>query len=217
MRTQTIQLLRDGLYRACEAYMNGAIDQHQYNVILINADKLMITLLAIDGIAGTHVVAPVTISAAAPGVSTGASTTAGANGTVAASAGASVSPPYTTIPNNNPAMDANNNQMKDGTGKLLYYAPSGSNGIYPINATAPGVVQSEAIANIVLAVNAHNSHPGLCISLLASGELRLDNPDQHSVLKSCDYLINGAFREGLKPKKRPTYEVSPDAAYAHKQ
>ncbi len=44
MRSKTIQLLRDGLFRACEAYMNGGIDQHQYNVVLLNIHKLMITL-----------------------------------------------------------------------------------------------------------------------------------------------------------------------------
>ncbi|MGE0024282.1 MAG: hypothetical protein AB7S70_11700, partial [Hyphomicrobium sp.] len=40
LRTQTIQLLRDGLYRACEAYMNGAIDQFQYNIILTNVNRM---------------------------------------------------------------------------------------------------------------------------------------------------------------------------------
>ena len=30
LRTQTITLLRDGLYRLCEAYMNGAVDEIQY-------------------------------------------------------------------------------------------------------------------------------------------------------------------------------------------
>lgn len=30
LRTQTIQLLRDGYFRVCEAYKNGAIDKIQY-------------------------------------------------------------------------------------------------------------------------------------------------------------------------------------------
>lgn len=54
-RTQTIQLLRDGLYRLCEAYMNGAVDETQYNVALVNMDKVMTSLLAIDAIGGTPV------------------------------------------------------------------------------------------------------------------------------------------------------------------
>jgi len=72
MRTQTIQLLRDGLYRACEAYMNGAIDQYQYNIVLLNIDRLMITLLGVDAIGGTQKTPATTISAGAPAVSTSA-------------------------------------------------------------------------------------------------------------------------------------------------
>jgi len=51
-RTQVIQLLRDALYRACEAYMNGVIDKDGYRRILLAFDEMVITLLAIDGL--TH-------------------------------------------------------------------------------------------------------------------------------------------------------------------
>lgn len=44
-RMATIQLLRDGLYRACEAYANGAIGATTYAVILSRYDDTMITLL----------------------------------------------------------------------------------------------------------------------------------------------------------------------------
>lgn len=49
-RTQTIQLLRDGLYRACEAYANGAISRDEYARILSRIDDLAVTLVAIDGL-----------------------------------------------------------------------------------------------------------------------------------------------------------------------
>lgn len=49
-RTQTIQLLRDGLYRACEAYMNGALNGQAYRQILHGYDEILITLVAIDGL-----------------------------------------------------------------------------------------------------------------------------------------------------------------------
>ena len=49
MRTQTIQLLRDGLYRACEAYMNGAIDEGMYQRIIAGYDEVLITLVALEG------------------------------------------------------------------------------------------------------------------------------------------------------------------------
>jgi hypothetical protein len=44
-RLATIQLLRDGLYRACEAYSNGAISATTYAAIVSRFDKTMITLL----------------------------------------------------------------------------------------------------------------------------------------------------------------------------
>ena len=44
-RIATVTLLRDGMYRACEAYANGAIDKSAYSAILSRYDKLMITML----------------------------------------------------------------------------------------------------------------------------------------------------------------------------
>lgn len=180
MRTQTIQLLRDGLYRACEAYMNGAIDQHQYNILLLNIDRLMVTLLGVDGIAGTRTVAPVVISAHAPA----AKVTAKASDT-------------TVDPENPPA-----NMTTLNVGQ--------------VNVPPVGAAQSEAIANIILAVNSGSAVPSLCISLLASGELRIDNPGQHSVLRACDYLLQGAVRKPFKPTAPVSYKMSTNAADAQK-
>lgn len=47
-RLATIQLLRDGLYRACEAYANGAISPTAYAVILSRFDDTMITMLSTE-------------------------------------------------------------------------------------------------------------------------------------------------------------------------
>ena len=183
MRTQTIQLLRDGLYRACEAYMNGAIDQHQYNIILLNIDKLMVTLLGIDAIGGTPKAAPATITAGAPRVSTSAGTKDGAPNATGNVGDPAPGSPVTNITYNLSEKSAD---------------PSG--------------VQAEAIANIVLAANSHASTPALCISLLASGELKLSNPGQASVLKSCDYLLHGSIRKALFSPEIPTptrYKMTP--------
>lgn len=51
-RMATIQLLRDGLYRACEAYANGAISKVEYSVLLSRFDDTMITMLLAELIAG---------------------------------------------------------------------------------------------------------------------------------------------------------------------
>ncbi len=47
-RLATIQMLRDGLYRACEAYANGAISQATYTLIVSRIDDLMVTLLSTE-------------------------------------------------------------------------------------------------------------------------------------------------------------------------
>ncbi len=44
-RLATIQLLRDGLYRACEAYANGAVSSTTYSMIVSRYDDTMVTLL----------------------------------------------------------------------------------------------------------------------------------------------------------------------------
>ena len=49
-RTPTIQLLRDALYRVCEAYMNDLITTDDYRNILMSYDEISIALAAIDAI-----------------------------------------------------------------------------------------------------------------------------------------------------------------------
>ena len=44
-RTVTIQLLRDQMYRACEAYANGAITGTTYSLIMSRVNKLIVTLM----------------------------------------------------------------------------------------------------------------------------------------------------------------------------
>jgi hypothetical protein len=51
-RLATIQLLRDSLYRACEAYSNGALSEITYAVMLSRFDKVMVTLLTGELVAG---------------------------------------------------------------------------------------------------------------------------------------------------------------------
>jgi len=51
-RTATIQLLRDGLHRACEAYSNGAISDITYALIVSRIDEVMVTLTTSELAAG---------------------------------------------------------------------------------------------------------------------------------------------------------------------
>ena len=60
LRTQSIQLLRDSLYRLCEGYMSGALDELQYQTLFRHYQKYMVALLAIEQLTGT--VRPPTIT-----------------------------------------------------------------------------------------------------------------------------------------------------------
>jgi hypothetical protein len=51
-RLPTIQLLRDGLFRACEAYGNGAISPISYSLLLSRYGDTMVTLLGSELVAG---------------------------------------------------------------------------------------------------------------------------------------------------------------------
>jgi hypothetical protein len=48
VRNATIQFLRDGLYRLCEAYINGAIDEFEYSRMANKYEDIMVTLLAVE-------------------------------------------------------------------------------------------------------------------------------------------------------------------------
>jgi len=62
LRSQSIQLLRDSLYRLCEGYMNGALDKAQYDILMRRYQKYMVALLAIEQLTGTVHSPAVTIS-----------------------------------------------------------------------------------------------------------------------------------------------------------
>jgi len=49
-RTVTVQLLRDALYRACEAWMNGAIGKSEYQQVIHSYDDMVVALLAVEGL-----------------------------------------------------------------------------------------------------------------------------------------------------------------------
>ncbi|MDD5716240.1 MAG: hypothetical protein PHW64_00425 [Sulfuricurvum sp.] len=62
LRTQSIQLLRDGMFRNCEAYANGAIDKDEYATESRRYQRNMIALLAIEQLTGAIRVPPIAIT-----------------------------------------------------------------------------------------------------------------------------------------------------------
>jgi hypothetical protein len=52
LRTQTIQLLRDGFYRMCEGYMSGALTAEDYSIMQRRYQANMLALLTIEQLTG---------------------------------------------------------------------------------------------------------------------------------------------------------------------
>lgn len=53
LRTPTIQLLRDGMYRLCEGYLSGALTEFQYQWLMRRYQRNMVGLLAIESLTAT--------------------------------------------------------------------------------------------------------------------------------------------------------------------
>lgn len=69
LRTQSIQLLRDAMYRTCEAYFSGAIKQRDTYTLLRRFQNLMLGLLAIEQLTGVVKPQQVVLTASAIGAS----------------------------------------------------------------------------------------------------------------------------------------------------
>jgi len=63
IRTQSIQLLRDAMYRICEAYLSGALEPTEYFRLLASYQKSMVTLIAIEQLTGAAKPAQVILKA----------------------------------------------------------------------------------------------------------------------------------------------------------
>jgi hypothetical protein len=71
-RLGTIQLLRNGLFSACEAYANGAISPISYAFLLSRFGDVMVTLLAVEMVSGDGIASDgTTTEATAPPSGTG--------------------------------------------------------------------------------------------------------------------------------------------------
>ena len=69
LRTQTIQLLRDAMYRLCEAYFNSGLTMDQVWRLQIRYQDAMVSLLAIEQLTGAATPRPAIVYSAALGES----------------------------------------------------------------------------------------------------------------------------------------------------
>lgn len=59
-RDHTIQMLRDGYFRLCEAYLNGAMSAEEYSAMIRNADTFMVVVSALQ-VLGSNQAAPAVV------------------------------------------------------------------------------------------------------------------------------------------------------------
>lgn len=62
-RTQTINMLRELMFRTCERYLNGAYNGFEMSVQAVRDQRLMVSILAIEQITGAVIPKPIVISA----------------------------------------------------------------------------------------------------------------------------------------------------------
>lgn len=62
LRTQTIQLLRDAMYRLCEGYAAGALTKDRYHRLQRHYQNSMVVLLAIEQLTSAVIARPAAIS-----------------------------------------------------------------------------------------------------------------------------------------------------------
>jgi hypothetical protein len=62
-RTQTVNMLRELMFRTCERFLNGGYDKDQLSVQAVRDQRLMVSILAIEQLTGAVAPKPVTISA----------------------------------------------------------------------------------------------------------------------------------------------------------
>jgi hypothetical protein len=72
LRTQTIQLLRDGMYRLCESYLSGALTEADYSWLMRRYQRNMVALLTIEQL--TRVAQAPTVAQASQGMASASRT-----------------------------------------------------------------------------------------------------------------------------------------------
>ena len=202
-RTQTIQLLRDGLFRLCEAYMNGAVDETQYNIALANFDKVMANLLAIDGIAGSPIPPAIGISAGQASATVGPdgqqNAVAGAGAQIQIGGGGQFSPAAI-------AASITKATSKEGFDQEAFFAElskfGGTGGVTVINPPGAGGLFDSRDENLAYVAQLHHepqdrvgTFAAVCIGILsryANQEFRVaENSSRKALIQGCKtYLAN---------------------------
>lgn len=178
LRTATIQLLRDGLYRICEAYANGALSEFGYALALSNFDEIMIRLISVEGLTGTAQAAQVVIGTSTTTQGSGESslsvTGEGAEG-AAAEDGADTSASVETT-------------TQSG-------AASTNPSIGTVTVTPPASLSDEAVKAVqAIATRGRSEHHSVATACMMWFSLVRDNPqdlNRQRLAEFCHSFLNG--------------------------
>lgn len=66
-RTQTIQMLREMMFRTCERYLSGAIGPDEFSIVAARDQRIMVSVLAIEQLTGAITPRPVAIGGGGSG------------------------------------------------------------------------------------------------------------------------------------------------------
>lgn len=183
LRTATIQLLRDGLYRICEAYANGALSEFGYALALSNFDEIMIRLISVEGLTGTRQAPQVTIGAGTKTQGKGTSTldiaSAGAPAAADGTAEGTADVDVTSSTETETSSEAQSTQGQIGT----------------ITIQAPAALDAEAVKAVqAIATRTRSDEHAVasaCMMWLSYVPAKPQDANRQSLTRFCDGLLTG--------------------------
>ena len=90
LRTQSIQLMRDAMYRLCEGYLSNSLDPMSFETLHRRFQNTMVAILAIEQLTGTVKASQITLSPGTPPAGTASVTERVSDGQAVASVAAAV-------------------------------------------------------------------------------------------------------------------------------
>jgi len=182
LRTATIQLLRDGLYRICEAYANGALSEFGYALALSNFDEIMIRLISVEGLTGTRQAPQVTIGGGTKSQGKGTSTLDIASAGAPAAAGGTAEGADVDVTSSTETETSSEAQSTQGQiGTITIQTPAG------LDAEAVRAVQAIATRTR----SEEHAVASACMMWLSYVPAKPHDANHQSLARFCDGLLTG--------------------------
>ena len=163
------------LYRACEAYLNGAVSEFGYGLILTSLDDVMGTLMGIEGLTGIPVARQVAIGGKAESKAEGSQSSTTGQGTAQGSGTTTSGPTRSTSTSSTTSATA------ESTTPVI--APP------PTSRLTPSEFVAKAIQEMTKKDLAGSSLAGACLMWMSTTDLKKGNFQHQVMLASCDGIL----------------------------